>query len=162
MPRKKPYRTTLDEVTISRDGETAIITYRDPDVVTTHFKVGSKLKKMTDGQILDHFNQTIEARDMLAASYEHVAIEVPLGQPQIEYFAEGDQWTPRGDVLRRIVMGDGLDDDDVFVCIDEKELTLKEFGKLLSTYSGWGMRIIFVPEDELDNEPKIEIREPEN
>ena len=162
MRRKKPYRTTLDEVIIRRDGETAIITYRDPDVVTTHFKVGSKLKRMTDGQILDHFNKTIEARDMLAASYEHVAIEIPPGQPQIEYFAEGDQWTPRGDVLRCIVMGDGFDDhdDDIFVCIDEMELTLKEFGKLLSTYSGWGMRITFVPEDELEKEPMIEIREP--
>ena len=160
MRRKKPYRTTLDEVTISRDGESAIITYRDPEVVTTHFKIGTKLERMSDGQVLDHFNKTIEARDMLAASYEHVAIEVPPGQPQIEYFAAGDQWTPRGDVLRCIVAGDGLDDDDVFVCIDEKELTLKEFGKLLSTYSGWGMRITFVPEDETENEPKIEIREP--
>jgi hypothetical protein len=79
----------------------------------------------------------------------------------VGYFAEGDQLIPRGDVLRCIVAGDGLG-DDVFVCIDEKELTLKEFGKLLSTYSGWGMRITFVPEDELENEPKIEIREPEN
>ncbi len=159
MRRKKPFRTTLDEVIIRRDGETAIITYRDPDVATTHFKVGSKLERMTDGQILNHFNKIIETRDMLAASYEHVAVEVPPGQPQIEYFAAGDQWTPRGDVLRCIVAGDGLD-DDVFVYIDEKELTLKEFGKLLSTYSGWGMRITFVPEDELENEPKIEIREP--
>jgi hypothetical protein len=161
MRRKKPYRTTLDEVSISRDGETAIITYRDPDVVTTHFKIGSNLERMTDGQILDLFNQTIEAMDKLAAAYEHVANEIPAGQPQIEYFAEGDQWTPRGDVLRCIVMGDGLD-DDVFVCIDEKELTLKEFGKLLSTYSGWGMRIIFVPEDELEKEPVIEISEPKD
>jgi hypothetical protein len=160
MCRKRPYRTTLDKVTISRDGETAIITYQDPDVVTTHFKIGSKLGRMTDDKILDLFNQTIEDRDLLAATYEHVAIEIPPGQPQIEYFAADDQWTPRGDVLRCIVTGDGLDDDDVFVCIDEKELTLKEFGKLLSTYSGWGMRITFVPEDELENEPKIEIREP--
>jgi hypothetical protein len=160
MRRKKPYQTTLDEVTIKRDGETAIITSRDPDVVTTHFKIGSNLERMTDGQILDLFNQTIEAMDKLAGAYEHVAIEIPPGQPQIEYFAEGDQWTPRGDVLRCIVMGDGLDDDDVFVFIDEKELTLKEFGKLLSTYSGWGMRITFVPEDELEKEPMIEIGEP--
>lgn len=159
MPRKKPYRTTLDEVIIHRDGETAIIIFRDPDVATTHFKLGSNLKSMTDGQILDHFNKTIEARDMLAASYEHVAVEVPTGKPQIEYFSAGDQWTPRGDVLRCIVAGDGLD-DDVFVYIDEKELTLKEFGKLLSTYSGWGMRITFMPEDELENEPMVEIREP--
>jgi nucleoside-diphosphate-sugar epimerase len=102
----------------------------------------------------------IETRDMLAATYEHVATEVPPDQPQIEYFAAGDQWTPRGDVLRCIVAGDGLD-DEVFVYIDDKELTLREFGKLLSTYAGWGMRIIFVPDEELEKDPKIEIREPE-
>ena len=114
MRRKKPYRTILEEVSISRDGDTAIITYRDPDVCGNDpFQEGSKLERMTDGQVLDHFNKMIVTRDMLAATYEHVAIEVPPGQPQIEYFAAGDQWTPRGDVLRCIVAGDGL--DDVFV-----------------------------------------------
>jgi hypothetical protein len=44
--------------------------------------------------------------------------------------------------------------------IYEKELNLKEFGKLLSTCSGWGMRITFVPEDEPEKKPMIEIREP--
>jgi hypothetical protein len=159
MLKKKPRRATLDEVTISRDGDTAIITYLDPDVATTHFKLGTEIEGLTDGQILDHFNQMIETRDMIAATYEHIAIEVPQGQPQIEYFAAGDQWTPRGDVLRCIVAGDGSD-DDVFVYIDDKELTLREFGRLLSTYSGWGMRITFVPDDELEKNPSIEIREP--
>ncbi len=161
MRKKKPHRATLDEVKIIRDGDTAIITYRDPDVASTHFRLGTEIDEMTDGQILDHFNKMIETRDMLAATYEHVAIEVPPGQPQIEYFAAGDQWTPRGDVLRCIVAGDGLG-NDVFVYIDDKELTLREFGKLLSTYSGWGMRITFVPDEELEEDPTIEIREPED
>lgn len=160
MRSRKPYRATLDEVTITRDGETAIIAYHDPDVATTHFELGTEVGGMTDGQILDHFNKMIETRDMLAATYEHKAIEVPPGLPQIEYFAAGDQWTPRGDVLRCIVAGDGLD-NDAFIYIDDKELTLREFGKLLSTYSGWGMRITFVPDDDLEKEPMVEIREPE-
>lgn len=160
MRKKKPYRATLDEVTIKRDGDTAIISYHDPDVATTHFKLGTKVDGMTDGQILDYFNKMIETRDMIAATYNHVAIEVPPGQPQIEYFAAGDQWTPRGDVLRCVVAGDGHD-NEAFIYIDDKELTLREFGKLISTYSGWGMRIAFVPDDELEKEPMIEIREPE-
>jgi hypothetical protein len=40
-------------------------------------------------------------------------------------------------------------------------LTLREFGRLLSTYSGWGMRITFVPDNELEKRPTIEIREPD-
>jgi len=160
MRKKKPYRATLEEVTISRDSDTAIITYRDPDVATTYFKLGTEVERMADREILDLFNQNIDARELLAATYHHVAIEVPVGQPQIKYFAAGDQWAPRGDVLRCIIEGDGLDNED-FVYIDDQALTLREFGKLLSTYSGWGMRITFVPEDNLENKPEIDVREPD-
>jgi len=160
MRKKKPYHATLEEVMITRDGDTAVITYRDPDVAATYFRIGTEIETMTDREIVDLFNQTIDARELSAATYHHVAIEVPVGQPQIKYFAEGDQWTPRGDVLRCIIDGDGLDNEE-FVYIDDRPLTLREFGKLLSTYSGWGMRITFVPDDRLENEPEIDIREPD-
>jgi len=160
MRKKKPYHATLEEVIITRDSDTAIITYRDPDVAGTYFRIGTEIKTMTDREIIDLFNQTIDARELSAATYHHIAIEVPVGQPQIKYFAEGNQWTPRGDVLRCIIDGDGLDNEE-FVYIDDRSLTLREFGKLLSTYSGWGMRITFVPDDRLENEPEIEIREPD-
>ena len=35
---------------------------------------------------------------------------------------------------------------------------LGEFGKLISTYNGWGMRIEFVSEDETSSRPTIEVR----
>jgi hypothetical protein len=35
-----------------------------------------------------------------------------------------------------------------------------EFGKLLTTYEGWGMRIEFVPQEEVHRRPVVEIREP--
>jgi hypothetical protein len=44
--------------------------------------------------------------------------------------------------------------------IDDQEFTLEEFGTMLTTCSGWGMRLVFVPEDELDKQPDIVIREP--
>jgi hypothetical protein len=37
----------------------------------------------------------------------------------------------------------------------------EEFGTLLLTHGGWGMRIVFVPDDRLDEEPEIEVREPD-
>ncbi len=37
---------------------------------------------------------------------------------------------------------------------------MQEFGKVLRTYAGWGMRICFVPEEDIGNEPEIEVREP--
>ena len=50
---------------------------------------------------------------------------------------------------------------EAIVHIDEHELSLREFGRLLTTYGGWGMRIAFVPDNELEQEPRIEVREPE-
>jgi hypothetical protein len=41
------------------------------------------------------------------AEYVHIAIEIPQGEPQIEYFELGDQWTPRGDVLRCVISDGG-------------------------------------------------------
>jgi hypothetical protein len=45
--------------------------------------------------------------------------------------------------------------------IDDKEFTLEEFGTMLTTFSGWGMRIVFVPEDELAKQPDIVIKDPQ-
>ncbi len=32
---------------------------------------------------------------------------------------------------------------------------------MVGTFGGWGMRIAFVPDDELHDEPIIEVREPD-
>jgi hypothetical protein len=96
MRKKRPHVASLDQVKITRDGEYAIIEYADADVSTTNFKIGPEVMEMSDQQILDLFNETLEAMDQLRREYEHVAVEIPIGQPQISYFEEGDQWTPRG------------------------------------------------------------------
>jgi hypothetical protein len=67
---------------------------------------------------------------------------------------------PRGDVLRCII-ADGGPDGEATIWIDNREFSLAEFGKLLVTYAGWGMRIVFVPEDEIETMHPIEIREPD-
>jgi hypothetical protein len=46
--------------------------------------------------------------------------------------------------------------------VDDHELSWAEFGTLLLTHGGWGMRIVFVPDDRLDEEPEIEVREPDS
>ena len=67
---------------------------------------------------------------------------------------------PRGDVLRCII-DDGGPDGEVVVHIDDQELSLREFGRLLRVHAGWGMRIAFVPEEFISENPKVEIRKPE-
>ena len=52
------------------------------------------------------------------------------------------------------------EDREAVITIDDQELSLRQFGRLLTTYSGWGMRIVFVPDHELADSPRIEVREP--
>jgi len=158
MKRKERYIVRMDEVTITRNGEEAVIQYKEEGVMTTHLEIGPEITDMTDAEILELFNDMLRAQAQLAAENKHVAVEVPLGSPQIKYFARGDQWTPRGDVLRCLI--NDMDGQAV-IEIDDKELQIEEFGRLLTTYSGWGMRIEFVPEEEIHRRPALEVREPD-
>jgi hypothetical protein len=130
MRKKKPHVATPEEVTITRSGEDAIIEYRDPKVATTHLSIGPEVQQMSDQEILEILNKTITAMERMAAEYEHIAIEIPPGQPQIEYSKESMQWVPRGHVLRCII-DDGGPDFQAVVHIDDHELSLCEFGRLL-------------------------------
>ena len=161
MPRmKKLHIATLDEVTITRNGEIAEITFRDPTVGGMNLKIGSKVARMTDREILDCFNETILAMQHSVATYKHMAVEIPPGKPQVSYFELGDQWTPRGDVLRCVIHDE--EGRRPVIEIDDREFSLEEFGTMLTTYSGWGMRIVFVPDSDLEKAPVIVVREPED
>ena len=161
MRMKKPYIATLDQVKISREDEYGIIEYIEPNVSSVRFKIGPEVPEMSDEEILDCHNRVLEAQQQAALEYEHIAVEIPEGRPQIKYFALGNQWTPRGDVLRCIIE-DGGPDGEATIHIDDHELSLEEFGRLLTTHAGWGMRIAFVPDDRTYEEPEIEIREPDD
>jgi hypothetical protein len=97
--------------------------------------------------------------DRLAAERPHLATEIPSGRPQIRYFPEADQWVPRGGVVRCVVESDEA--GQAVIRVDGRELSLAEFGRLLTTYAGWGMRIEFTPEDAIDRRPQLVIRDPE-
>jgi hypothetical protein len=161
MRKRKPPVASLDEVTIRREGDDAIIDFRDPTIATTHFRLGPLVHRLSDQQILNRFNKILAAEAKAAGSRRHVAIEIPPGRPQMCYFEAADQWTPRGGVLRCVVDDSGPDGEAV-IHIDDESLSLSAFGRLLCTYSGWGMRIVFVPEEELAAAPRIAVGEPED
>ena len=113
---------------------------------------------MSDQEILDLHNQIVSAMERSVAEWDKTVVEIPPGSPQIEYFKPGDQWTPRGDVLRVYISDDEFGRPEFY--IDDQRLSLEEFGKMLTTFAGWGMRIAFVPEEHIEQEPKVEVREP--
>ena len=160
MRKQRPRVAYPNEVTIRREGEYGVIEFKDGSVATTHLKIGLEIADMSDEDILNVYNDCMRAQSKLVRDNPYVAKEVPLGSPQIEYFEPGDQWTPRGNVLRCFIETD--EDNQATVCIDDKELSLGEFGRLLTTYAGWGMRIEFVPDDDLHRRPTLEVSEPKD
>lgn len=156
---KRPYRATLDQVRVTRDGGTAILEYAEPGVSTVHFQIGASLSKMTDEDVIALHNGTLDAMEELRLENELPALEMPVGAPQIDWYERGYQWSARGHVLRCLI--DSGDDEGPSVIIDDKELTWAQFGRVVSSFAGWGMRAIFVDHDSLHEEPRIEVREPD-
>ena len=155
---------SLDEVRITRepDGETALIEYADDAIGGTDFKLGPALRTMTDAEVLERFNDMLAAMEELRQDYKHLAIEVPIGQPQIEWSEVADQWCARGDVLRCVIHDGGGDDGrEPLIEIDDRRLTWAEFGRMLTTFAGWGMRLVIVPDDETHERPTIRVRDPD-
>jgi hypothetical protein len=161
MRIRKPRIAKLADVIISKKGEYADIEFREPGISGMNLKIGPKLDKMTDKQILTLFNRTVGAMEEMRRTYVHVPVEIPAGKPQVKYHANADQWSPRGDVLRCSI-DDGGPDCEATIWIDDREFSLREFGGLLLTHAGWGMRIVFVPDDETEKMHPIEMREPKD
>jgi len=165
MPRlKRPHVASPEEVRITREGDAAVIQYADESIATTHFTLGAgKMSAMTNEDILEAWNDCLANIAAHRRSFEYVATEIPVGKPQVKFFARGDQWVPRGHVLRCQLLCDAAIEpalDEPFVSVDDRDFTLAEFMKMVGTFGGWGMRIEFVPDDELHVRPKLKVREP--
>ena len=162
MKYKKPYIATLEEVTIMRDGEIAVIRYKDKSVAGVNLKIGKEIEFMSDQELLDCHNHCIRLELDIMRNHSYVATEVPPGKPQIEPTPHPSQWSARGDVIRMQICVDDTPAHEVIFHIDDQVLTLGEFGRMLTEREGWGMRIMFVPDDELEVSPPIEFCDPDN
>jgi hypothetical protein len=160
MRKRKPIPAVIDQVRITRDGNDAIIEYADPTVSDTRLTIAPQIKTMTDRDIVDVFNGVMAAQAKLLADWDRTVVEIPPGRPQMEFHKDSEQWIPRGEVLRCIV-DDGGPEGEAIILIDDKEFSPAEFGQLLKFYAGWGMRIAFVPEELVAENPKFVVREPQ-
>ena len=160
MRTKKPRPASPDEVRITREGDTAIIEYADSSIAVVHLRIGPALPSMTDAEILGMYNEGLEAQAEIAASMDPTLTEIPCGLAQIEYSERSDQWVPRGQVLRCHI--DHAEDGETVIQIDDVELDMRAFGRMLQVYAGWGMRLAFVEEDEVAYEPEIAVRDPDD
>ena len=159
MRKKSPQPASPEQVRITREGETAVIEYADPSVRIVNLQVGPSLAEMTDAEVLELFNDMLEAQAEIAAGVDPRLTEIPPGLPQIEYKELSDQWVPRGQVLRCHIEGDT--EQGTIIQIDDVELDMAAFGRMLQVFCGFGMRIAFVDEEDVNDEPETVVREPE-
>ena len=159
MRLKKPTRAIIDQVRITREGNDAIIGYADAGIAGTRLTIGPDLATMTDRDIIDVFNGILAAQEQILAACDKTVTEEPPGEKQIDYHEDSDQWVSRGDVLHYII-DDAGPNGEVTIHIDDQELSLAEFGRMFRVHAGWGMRIAFVPEELVSENPKVEIRKP--
>jgi hypothetical protein len=155
MRPKKPTHVLIDQVRITREGNDAIIDHADANLSGARV---AGIASMSDADIVDMYNRILDSQWELLDSWDKTVVEEPSGEQQIDCHENSDQWVPRGDVLRCII-DDAGPDGEVTIHIDDQELSLREFGRLLSVHAGWGMRIAFVPEEFIAENPTVKIRE---
>ena len=142
---------------ISRDGEYAIIEHADTAYGTTRLLLGPMLQNMSDAEVLEVFNDIIAAQDASVADPANRPVEIPRGRPQIEWLEDFQQWSVRGQVLRCHVSDD--EHGNLVVYVDDKELNAEAFLSLIKPFSGWGMRLTFMDDSQVYDEPSVILRD---
>ena len=157
---RRPPQSTIDQVHISREGESAIIEHANPAYATVNLILGPQIKTLTDREILEMFNDVIAAQEASIADPANRPIEIPEGRSQIEWLEDLQQWSARGHVLKCEVSDD--EDGNLVVYVDDEELDAEAFLQLIRPFAGWGMRITFMDESQIHDEPEVIVRDPDD
>src|SRR5208337_4312905 len=97
--------------------------HRPANLSGARIVVGHRIASMSDADIVEMYNEILDAQWRLLQQWDKTVIEEPLGEKQIDNHEDSDQWVPRGDVLRCIIDDAGTD-GEVTIHIDDKELSL--------------------------------------
>jgi hypothetical protein len=144
------------DVKITRDGIYAHIDFIDPSYMSRRIEIGSTLSSMTDAEILRIHNDIVFSEQ--ASIRQSRPTEIEDGGVQIRFDKASGSWVPESDVLR-CELTSGEEPHDLVVRIDDQDLSWAQFGRMVSSYRGWGMRVTFLPEEQLFKPPATEIIE---
>jgi hypothetical protein len=127
--KKRPHVATLEEVTITRDGEYAIIAYLDDSVATTQYHIGrDRLARMSDEDILMLWNAG------LATKEDDVRSRRDMG-PALS----------RRNTMSCLITEAPTDPHHPFLQAEGRMFTAMEMAKLLGAHPGWTVRFELVP-----------------
>ena len=140
----------------SVQGDAVVVSDTAANVSAARIVIGPGIASISDADIVEMYNEILDAQWGLLQQWDKTVVEEPPGEQQIDYHENSDQWVARGEVLRCVIDDAGPNGE---VTIHDQELSLPEFGRLLSVRAGWGMRIAFVPEEFVAENPTVKIRE---
>lgn len=127
MPRKKrPFVATPDEVSITRDGDFAIIRYEDETIETTQYRIGREsLSRLTDGDILAMWNAGLATAQEEAAKSRRDMSALLQGGNTLECTIESYPAAP----------------NQPFIKVAGRLYTAMELAHLLGGHVGWELKI---------------------
>ena len=129
--KKRPHVATLEEVTITRDGEYAIIAYVDDSVATTQYHIGAdRLARMSDEDILMLWNAGLATKEDDVRSRRDMGPALSLRN-----------------TMSCVITEAPTDAHHPFLQADGRTFTAMEMAKLLGAHPGWTVRIQLVPPD---------------
>ncbi len=147
--RKKKIKVAFPkEVRITREGVYAHVDFIDTSYAS-RIEIGPEVASMSDTDILRLHNEIV-------LSAQRCITESKEDAPQIKFDQHHQSWTPLSDVLRCEIISDSGTDEPV-INIDDEELSWEEFGRMVKSYNGWGLRVMFLPPEQLFNPPPVQV-----
>jgi hypothetical protein len=89
MCPKRPIHVLLDQVRITREGGDAVVDHADANISGVRI---TGIAKMTDADIVEKYNEILDAQAALLQHWDKTVVEEPPGEKQIEYHGDSDQW----------------------------------------------------------------------
>ena len=157
MRPKKPTHVLIDQVRITREGNDAIIDHADPNLSGARI---TGIATMTDAEIVEMHNAILDSQWTLLEAWDKTV-------------KSKNRWGRSKSTITKIA----INGCRAATCSDASSTTAgprekspsvsttrncrsAEFGRLLRVHAGWGMRIAFVPEEFISENPKVEVRKP--
>ena len=160
MRKKKPIPAVFDQVHITRDGNDAIIEYADPTIPETRLTIGPQIKTMTDRDIVGVFNGVMAAQQRLLEDWDRTVTEIP---PRQATDRAPQRLRPVGAARRGAALHcrrrrPGRRGHHSH---RQRRAVLGRVRKAPPILCRLGMRIAFVPEERVTENPKIVVRDPQ-
>ena len=160
MRFKKPTRVSIDQVRITREGNDAIVDHADAGISGAHLAIGPEIAAMTDADIVDLYNDILEFSASAPGGVGQDGRRRTAGgktnrlSRKQRSMGAARRRTPLHHRRRR-PRGRGH-----HPYRRSRVVAQRNSAGCSAVHAGWGMRIAFVPEEFVTENPTVKVRKP--